>query len=332
MSVAPKYAISSMLCFQNAIAVIAIKYNIIATDTNAPQSLSIYIMSNILVIACTELLKYVLCWLYILKTESKCLPHSLYTWGEKLQLAIISMLYTIQGICAFIAIKHLSPEVYQVTTQLKILTTSLMAFLVLNKKFGYRQILALCGLIIGCILVNNVKSSSNSKKAQSTDYIGVCTCITACFLSSFCGIWLEYLAKSKNTHSFSYVMHFNFELSLMGLYIYYIFLCCMHSYDSRSLEMSFFKFNHPSIILVIGLHSLGGILVAAVMIYADNVFKCFVVAVSILISTVISVFVFSTSLTMEFCIGAVVVLGSSLLYCKSAGQQPQPQIVIEPKQ
>lgn len=64
-------------------------------------------------------------------------------------------------------------------------------------------------------------------------------------------------------------------------------------------------------------YSIGGILVAICIKYTDSIQKNFCVAVSILLSTILSIYAFDFHPTVLFLIGASAVIGSVILYAKS---------------
>ena len=72
------------------------------------------------------------------------------------------------------------------------------------------------------------------------------------------------------------------------------------------------------------LQSLGGILVAVVVKYADNILKGFATSAAIVISCVVSVYLFDVVLSLQFIIGTVLVLLSIFLYARFV---PQPIVV-----
>ena len=72
---------------------------------------------------------------------------------ETSRLAIPSGIYAIQSNLLFIALSYLNAATYQVTYQLKILTTALFSMFILGTKIDRRQWLSLCLLAIGVALV-----------------------------------------------------------------------------------------------------------------------------------------------------------------------------------
>lgn len=72
---------------------------------------------------------------------------------DTLKLAVPSGLYAIQNNLIFVALSNLNAATYQVSYQLKILTTALCSVFMLGKKIQKHQWLSLCMLAIGVAFV-----------------------------------------------------------------------------------------------------------------------------------------------------------------------------------
>ncbi len=73
--------------------------------------------------------------------------------GETMKLLIPSGLYTLQNNLLFVALSNLDAATYQVTYQLKILTTALFSVLMLGKKLDMFKWVSLIVLMAGVSLV-----------------------------------------------------------------------------------------------------------------------------------------------------------------------------------
>lgn len=62
------------------------------------------------------------------------------------------------------------------------------------------------------------------------------------------------------------------------------------------------------------LQAAGGLIVAVVVKYADNILKGFATSVAIIISCVASMYIFDFHLTVQFALGTILVIGSIFLY------------------
>ena len=63
---------------------------------------------------------------------------------------------------------------------------------------------------------------------------------------------------------------------------------------------------------------IGGLLVAVVVKYADNILKGFACSLAIILTAIMSVFIFGFTISLQFAIGAAFVIGSIFMY----GYQP----------
>ena len=81
----------------------------------------------------------------------------------------------------------------------------------------------------------------------------------------------------------------------------------------------FFAGYTPIVWAVVSLQVLGGLVVALVVKYADNILKGFATSLAIVLTCVISVFLFDFSLTARFAAGAALVLYSTYMYSNPPG-------------
>jgi UDP-sugar transporter A1/2/3 len=84
------------------------------------------------------------------------------------KLAIPSGLYAIQNNLLFIALSYLNAATYQVSYQLKILTTALCSVFMLGKKVQKHQWFSLCMLAIGVAFVT-VKSEEEREREKRSN-------------------------------------------------------------------------------------------------------------------------------------------------------------------
>ena len=70
---------------------------------------------------------------------------------------------------------------------------------------------------------------------------------------------------------------------------------------------------------LVDLNATGGLLVAMVIKYADNILKGFATSLAIILTSVVAVFLFGLTLSLQFIAGAAFVIASVFLY----GYQPK---------
>ena len=195
-----KYVSLTVLVLQTTAVVLVLRYS-----RAVPQSGPRYLASTTIVIS--ELLKILTC-LFILYYDcgwsviclSKVLYHEI--WKKKmetLKLIVPAGLYTVQNNLLFLALSILDAATYQMTYQLKILTTAMFSVTILHKKLELTQWFALVLLMIGVALVQMPSSSSTPvvDESVSSKFLGLFVVIIACFSSGFSGVYFEKLLKSS---------------------------------------------------------------------------------------------------------------------------------------
>ena len=112
----------------------------------------------------------------------------------------------------------------------------------------------------------------------------------------------------------------------LGMYGIVIGLVGMWIKDGDKIKESGFFTGYTSLVwFVVCNQAFGGLLVAVVVKYADNILKGFATSLAIIISCFVSVFFFSFQLNLQFMFGAGLVIFAVYLYGKSASTAPKLQ-------
>lgn len=232
---------------------------------------------------------------------------------DTLKVAVPAIVYYIQNNLIYLAATHLDAATSQVTYQLKILTTALFSVFILKKKLVPCQWLSLVILFFGVALVQltQINKSKTSKNENQNVLIGFWAILTACLLSGFAGVYFEKILKNSSTVS---LWIRNIQLSSIA-FLFGIMQVLITDLDFIQ-EKGFFYGYSILTWTVIFLQAQGGLLVAVVVKYADNILKGFATSISIILACVVSVYVFDFVLTFQFFIGVALVIGSVFLYNK----------------
>lgn len=138
--------------------------------------------------------------------------------------------------------------------------------------------------------------------------LGFAAALGACILSGFAGIFFEKMLKTSDLS----VWMRNIQLSLLSLP-----LSLLTSFVSDNTEISekgfFFGYDLFVYFLVL-LQAGGGLIVAVVVKYADNILKGFATSLAIVLSCMVSIYLFSFQLTLQFSFGTILVIVSVFLY------------------
>ncbi|KAF9201968.1 hypothetical protein BGZ49_007841 [Haplosporangium sp. Z 27] len=262
--------------------------------------------------------------------------------GDAWKLAIPAMLYAVQNNLQYVASHALDPSTFQVTYQLKILTAAIFSVLLLNRSLPALKWMSLVMLTAGIALVSLEESNNRANKDLNTDpestssalgalleeqkldtleviataptndrpefIIGLLAVLIACVLSGLAGVYFEKILK--NTQESIWLR--NIQLSFFSLPFS---LLAIYLKDGEGVtEQGFFAGYDMLVIAAIACQSAGGLIVAVVVKYADNILKSFATSVSIVISAIASVALFGSRIGTIFVLGTSLVLGATYLY------------------
>jgi UDP-sugar transporter A1/2/3 len=255
-----------------------------------------------------------------------------------LQLSVPSLLYTVQNNLLFVGTSHLTACTFQVTYQLKIFTTGGASMILLGTYVAREKWFAMALLSVGVAIVNMSEQKSltadsgvttSRDVAYSATLVGFFAVALACCTSALASVYLELLMKRADTS----IWLRNIQLALVGIPFALVvsFVCDR----SQIAQNGFLQGYTPLTWGVIACQAIGGIIVSMVLVYADNILKCFSTAISIVVTFILSWLLLgeiSPDKTTLF--GILMVLFATLLYngilttSKPVGEKAP---LIEPK-
>jgi UDP-sugar transporter A1/2/3 len=164
---------------------------------------------------------------------------------------------------------------------------------------------------VAMVQLSDAKEANVNTNNQSRTK-GFIAAISACVLSGLAGIYFEKILKGSDIS----VWMRNVQLSLLSIPFGFGVIYLKHS--SEIAENGFFYGYDLFVCYLVVLNATGGLLVAVVVKYADNILKGFACSLAIIITCMVSVAFFGFQLSIQFVIGAGFVIGSIFLY----GYQP----------
>ncbi|KAK5132737.1 hypothetical protein LTR08_008703 [Meristemomyces frigidus] len=285
--------------------------------------------------------------------------------GDSWKVAVPAMLYTLQNTLQYIGISNLDCATFQVTYQLKILTTALFSVTLLGRSLSLRKWLSLLLLMVGVALVQvptesreatelsikdlkdgvafhsprniwdlkalgsvaagqllskrsatyeGIEEDFAATHAQANATIGLIAVVVACVLSGIAGVYFEKILKdAKSDARTTSLWVRNVQLSFYSLWPA-LFIGVFFVDGEHIAKTGFFTGYSPVVWLAITFQAMGGVIVALVVKYADNIAKNFATSISIVVSFLASVFFFDFHITPLYLLGTVTVLGSTYLY------------------
>lgn len=236
---------------------------------------------------------------------------------DALKISVPALLYLVQNTLLYVALSNLSAPLFQVTYQGKLVTTAVVSVIMLQRRYNVKQWVCLVALSMGVatVVLGEKKGDGKDESDESGDKptqsmaVGLIAVTIACFCSAFAGVYFEkVLKKGSGTAAPVSMWMRNIQLAFFSIVIA-TFQCLGQGGDTGESKSFLHGFTFPVWCLV-GLQAGGGLLVAAVIKYADNVLKGLATGVSVVVATACSTVLFGTPLTGQFSAGAVIILGS----------------------
>ncbi|ODQ63774.1 nucleotide-sugar transporter [Nadsonia fulvescens var. elongata DSM 6958] len=271
------------------------------------------------------------------------------------KLAIPAGLYTLQNSLQYVAVANLDAATFQVTYQLKIITTALFSVILLRRQLFKHQWVSLVILTLGIAIVqvpaeaitnlldvawsmlgkndqhhphsppgrkleSRMFSGGEAAASEMNGSVGMIAVLTACSLSGLAGVYFEKVLKGTSTTLWVR----NIQLSFFSLFPAALIGCGIYDREAIS-EFGFFHGYNGVVWTAILLQAFGGIVVALCVKYADNIVKNFATSISIIISCIASVMFFDFHVSLAFITGSIMVIYATYLYGRPA---PNPKNLI----
>jgi solute carrier family 35 (UDP-sugar transporter), member A1/2/3 len=225
----------------------------------------------------------------------------------------------IQNNLQFVAASNLDAATFQVTYQMKILTTAGFSVLMLRKKLSAMQWMSLLFLAIGVAVVqiqsiSGTTSTSSAGENTMDGMKGLLAVMAACMTSGLAGVYFEMVLK--NTQADLWIR--NVQLSLFSL-LPALMPILFSQQATAEMSMigwiaSLFDNFGPWAWATVFIQVLGGLVTAMVIKYSDNILKGFATSLSIVASFLASVVLFNQHMSLQFIIGSTIVLNATTLY------------------
>jgi len=297
----------SLLVLQNTFLVICMHYSRTISATNGMyySSTAVAVMEVVKFISCLSVILYqkkdIGLFYRSLKDEVFFQPM------EILKLSVPSLLYTVQNNLLYYALSHLDAATFQVGYQVKILTTAVFSAIILGKKLSFAQWLSLIVLTLGVSMAQ--LSATPPKNAHANTTSGFIAVLMAACTSGFSGVYFEAILKNGGPSLWVRNIQMGLSSIILG------FLGVYMSGELEGVIEDGFFFGYNSMVwIVILLQAVGGLVVAVVVKYADNILKGFAASFSIVTSCILCYFVFDFRPNLLFLSGAILVNLSMYMY------------------
>ena len=241
-------------------------------------------------------------------------------WPETVKVSVPAFVYMLQNNLLYVATSNLDAATCQITYQLKILTTAVFAVTMLGQSIGRLKWASLAILLAGIVLVQLPQLAGGaSARAGGSAAVGLAAVLAACVMSGFAGVWFERLLKTSQASLWVR----NVQLGVIGGALG---LAGALAKDGAAIRAGgLLQGFTPLVWGVVCQVGLGGLLVAVVVKYADNVQKGFATSLSIIVSGAVSYFLipaFAFRPTAQWLAGSALVILATYLYSLPARPRP----------
>ncbi|XP_021912753.1 CMP-sialic acid transporter 4-like [Carica papaya] len=167
---------------------------------------------------------------------------------------------------------------------------------------------------IGAILSQQRRNPLQlSDRVLQTSLPGWMMAIVMALLSGFAGVYTEAIIKKRPSRNINVQ---NFWLYIFGMAFNAVAIL-VQDFDAVINKGFFHGYSLITVLMIVN-HALSGLAVSMVMKYADNIVKVYSTSVAMLLTAVVSVFLFGFHLSLAFFLGATVV--SISVYLHSVGK------------
>ena len=244
------------------------------------------------------------CFAYFAKSSNKNgLSDKEYSWLSRFLFSVPALCYFVSNNCMFYIIRELGPTTFQITNNLKTLSTAILMRFVMSHKLTWTQLKALVLLVCGTLVSQLQPVVQPSRTRNQDDYVSIgytAVCVNA-LAAGLGGVYSERLLKGKATGRDESLHWQNCQLYFFGVIFGFVSLILQE--EARRKKM-FDGFNVAAFGTIFAL-SACGILVSYVLKYLDNFAKCFVNALSMIVVGVVHASTSAEGLRLPLVIGVV---------------------------
>eukprot|EP01062_Namystynia_karyoxenos_P069149 TRINITY_DN6451_c0_g1_i1.p1 TRINITY_DN6451_c0_g1~~TRINITY_DN6451_c0_g1_i1.p1 ORF type:complete len:557 (+),score=96.15 TRINITY_DN6451_c0_g1_i1:86-1756(+) len=230
---------------------------------------------------------------------------------ETVKLVVPAALFTFQNYLLFVSLANLDAMTFQVLSQVKLLLAALFSIWLLGRYLNCVQWSSVFLLMFGIAIASAPSKASSSNRgagAAQNNLLGVVSCVASGLSSSFASVYFEKILKG--TPPSIAIRNVQLGVSAIGFAMMSVFLVdgipIMHFEPFRG-------FTFLSWVLVC-VHAGGGVLVAIVVKYADNILKGFATGIAIVVSGGYAALMWGFTPSSNFILGSVLVCIGTVMY------------------
>jgi len=160
---------------------------------------------------------------------------------------------------------------------------------------------------VSIVQISGNTGQSNTEESQKR-FVGLIAVLCAACTSGFSGVYFEKILKGSKTSLWIRNVQ-------MGLPSVLVAIITVYLKDSANIaKQGFLGGYSPIVWTVVTVQAVGGLIVAVVVKYADNVLKVFATSFSIVVSCILSSIFFDFHASFNFVVGAFFVVIATVMY------------------
>jgi UDP-sugar transporter A1/2/3 len=174
---------------------------------------------------------------------------------------------------------------------------------------------------VSIVQISGSRDQSASVEDKKLRFVGLIAVLCAACTSGFSGVYFEKILKGSTTSLWLR----NVQMGLPSVFIAFF---TVYAKDSAAVaEHGFLGGYSKTVWTVVTVQAVGGLIVAVVVKYADNVLKVFATSFSIVISCVLSAIFFDFHASVAFIVGASLVVLATGMYSQPE-RKPRRKTVL----
>jgi len=249
-------------------------------------------------------------------------------WRSSLLFAPPAAVYAVQNNLLLVAARALDPPTFLLLSQFKILTTASFSLALMGRRLHRVRWCALLLLVVGVGLVQDshaaprrlspAERDAAEPAALSEFTLGVCAALAMSTLSGFAAVYTESALKRLRLPT----QQCNVYMAAYGAL--FSALAAGANDGRRIAAAGFFQGWNGVTVGVVAISAAGGLLVAFFLRYLDAILKNFAATAAIVLSTAAAIPMFGFQPTLEWALGATVVVVAIMLYSEGDVSDPPP--------
>eukprot|EP00331_Platyophrya_macrostoma_P014525 CAMPEP_0176416096 /NCGR_PEP_ID=MMETSP0127-20121128/6161_1 /TAXON_ID=938130 /ORGANISM="Platyophrya macrostoma, Strain WH" /LENGTH=208 /DNA_ID=CAMNT_0017796143 /DNA_START=472 /DNA_END=1098 /DNA_ORIENTATION=- len=204
----------------------------------------------------------------------------------------------------YVALENLEATTFQVGYQSKVITTAVLSVWMLDRSLTWLKWASLVLLTAG-IICTQITNKASAPTVGNNVTLGITAVLISAFCSAFAGVYFEKILKGTNPSVWMRNAQLAFFSMIVGIVMFLI---------KEPPTIRFFQGYDLMVLSLILIQAAGGLIIAVVVKYADNILKGFATAISIVLCGLLSSFLMGFEPSLLFIVGSGMAIAATMMY------------------